>query len=117
MKHLGKINSPQDIKQFTQSELIELAEELRQAIVAAVAETGGHLASSLGVVELTVALHYVFDAPTDKIIWDVSHQSYCHKLLTGRKDQIHTLRQYGGLSGFCRRDESDYDAFASSWPI
>ena len=113
MKHLGKVNSPQDIKQLSQNELIELAEELRQAIVAAVAETGGHLASSLGVVELTVALHYVFDAPTDKIIWDVSHQSYCHKLLTGRKDEIHTLRQYGGLSGFCRRDESDYDAFGA----
>ena len=113
MKHLDQINGPQDIKKLDQSELIELAEELRQAIVGAVAETGGHLASSLGVVELTVALHYVFDAPTDKIIWDVSHQSYCHKLLTGRKDQIHTLRQYGGLSGFCRRDESEYDAFGA----
>ena len=113
MKHLGKINSPQDIKQLSQSELIELAEESRQAIVTAVAETGGHLSSSLGVVELTVALHYVFDTPRDKIIWDVSHQSYCHKLLTGRRDQIHTLRQYGGLSGFCRRDESEYDAFGA----
>ncbi|MCX6834811.1 MAG: 1-deoxy-D-xylulose-5-phosphate synthase [candidate division Zixibacteria bacterium] len=113
MKHLGKINSPQDIKLLNQSELIELAEESRQAIVAAVAETGGHLSSSLGVVELTVALHYVFDTPRDKIIWDVSHQSYCHKLLTGRRDQIHTLRQYGGLSGFCRRDESEYDAFGA----
>lgn len=113
MKLLDKINSPQDIKLLNQSELIELADESRQAIVAAVAETGGHLSSSLGVVELTVALHYVFDTPRDKIIWDVGHQSYCHKLLTGRKDQIRTLRQYGGLSGFCRRDESEYDTFGA----
>ena len=113
MKRLDTISSPKDIKSLAQDELIELAEELRQTIVAAVAETGGHLASSLGVVELTVALHYVFDTPTDKIIWDVSHQSYCHKLLTGRRDQIATLRQYGGLSGFCRRTESEYDAFGA----
>ena len=113
MNHLAHINRPQDIKQLGQEELAELAEELRQAIIAAVAETGGHLASSLGVVELTVALHYVFDTPRDKIIWDVGHQCYCHKLLTGRRDQIHTLRQYGGLSGFCRRDESEYDVFGA----
>jgi 1-deoxy-D-xylulose-5-phosphate synthase len=113
MNYLGKINSPQDIKGLAQEELIELAEELRQAIIGAVSETGGHLASSLGVVELTVALHYVFDAPRDKIIWDVSHQSYCHKLLTGRRDRIETLRQYGGLSGFCKRGESEYDAFGA----
>lgn len=113
MKYLPNINSPQDIKNLAQDELIELAAELRQVIIAAVSETGGHLASSLGVVELTVALHLVFDTPTDKIVWDVSHQTYCHKLLTGRRDQIKTLRQYGGLSGFCKRTESEYDAFGA----
>jgi len=113
VKQLGKINSPHDIKGLAQHELIGLAEELRQTIIGAVSETGGHLASSLGVVELTVALHYVFNTPRDKIIWDVSHQSYCHKLLTGRRDRIDTLRQYGGLSGFCKRDESEYDAFGA----
>jgi 1-deoxy-D-xylulose-5-phosphate synthase len=113
VKLLGRINSPDDIKGLAQDELIELAGEVRQAIVSAVSETGGHLASSLGAVELTVALHYVFHAPQDKIIWDVGHQAYGHKILTGRRDQIGTLRQYQGLSGFLRRDESEYDAFGA----
>jgi 1-deoxy-D-xylulose-5-phosphate synthase len=113
MKHLPKINFPHDIKDLAQDELIELAQELRETIIAAVSETGGHLASSLGVVELTVALHHVFNTPADKIVWDVSHQSYCHKILTGRKDRINTLRQYHGLSGFCKRTESEYDSFGA----
>ncbi len=113
MKHLGRINSPRDVKSLSQAELIELAEEVRQTIVSAVSETGGHLASNLGAVELTIALHYVFDTPNDKIVWDVSHQTYGHKILTGRRDQISTLRQYGGLSGFLRRDESEYDVFGA----
>ena len=113
MKHLPRINNPKDIRSLAQDELIELADELRQTIIAAVSETGGHLASSLGVVELTVALHYAFDTPRDQIVWDVSHQTYCHKLLTGRRDRIDTLRQYGGLSGFCKRSESEYDPFGA----
>jgi len=113
MKFLNYIDSPADLKGLEQDELIALAEEVRQAIIKAVSETGGHLASSLGVVELTIALHHVFDAPSDKIVWDVSHQTYCHKLLTGRRDQLNTLRQYGGLSGFTKRTESDYDAFGA----
>ena len=94
MKHLNHINSPADLKGLEQDELIALADEARQAIIEAVSGTGGHLASSLGVVELTIALHHVFDTPTDKIVWDVSHQTYCHKLLTGRRDQIDTLRRH-----------------------
>jgi 1-deoxy-D-xylulose-5-phosphate synthase len=113
VKHLNRINSPQDIKGLAQDELIELAAEVRQAIVTAVSETGGHLASSLGAVELTIALHHVFNTPNDKIVWDVGHQGYGHKILTGRRDQIDTLRQYNGLSGFLRRDESEYDAFGA----
>jgi 1-deoxy-D-xylulose-5-phosphate synthase len=110
---LSKIKSPDDLKGMGQEELVALAEELRQSIIAAVSETGGHLASSLGTVELTVALHHVFNTPIDKVIWDVSHQTYCHKILTGRKDQIDTLRQYQGLSGFCKRSESEYDTFGA----
>ncbi len=113
MSLLSKINSPDDLKGLAQDELVALAAELRQSIIAAVSETGGHLASSLGAVELTVALHHVFNTPTDKIVWDVSHQTYCHKILTGRKDRIDTLRQYHGLSGFCKRSESPFDTFGA----
>ena len=88
---LEKINNPSDLKKLEKSELVELAGEIRSLIIDIVSKTGGHLASSLGVVELTIALHYVFDAPNDKIIWDVGHQAYAHKILTGRKDKIHTL--------------------------
>jgi len=108
---LVTITSPQDIRKFSFSELASLAEELRQTIIHTVAKTGGHLAPSLGVVELTIALHYVFDTPNDKLIWDVGHQSYAHKLLTGRQDRFDTLRQYKGLSGFPKFQESIYDAF------
>jgi 1-deoxy-D-xylulose-5-phosphate synthase len=108
---LNTINSPADLKKLSVRELNQLASEVRQRIIETVSMTGGHLAPNLGVVELTLALHYVFDAPRDKIVWDVGHQSYTHKLLTGRRDRFHTLRTYGGLSGFPKRDESPYDAF------
>lgn len=113
MSLLDKIHSPKDLKNIPREELPKLAREIRQFIVDVVSKTGGHLASNLGVVELTIALHYVFDTPNDKIIWDVGHQSYTHKILTGRKDRFHTLRQYGGISGFPKITESPYDAFTT----
>ena len=112
-KLLDNINSPADLKKLTQSELKQLAAELRQELVTTVTTTGGHLASNLGVVELTIALHQVFDSPRDKIIWDVGHQSYVHKLLTGRRERFASLRQYGGLSGFTSPDESPHDPFGT----
>ncbi|MEW6219025.1 MAG: 1-deoxy-D-xylulose-5-phosphate synthase [Thermodesulfobacteriota bacterium] len=108
---LEKIDSPADLRQLPENLLPQLAAELRQKIVETVAQVGGHLAPSLGVVELTVALHYIFDTPKDKLIWDVGHQAYAHKLLTGRRDVFHTLRQQGGISGFPKREESPYDTF------
>lgn len=113
MSLLDKINSPADLKLLPREDLPTLASEIRECIVDAVSHTGGHLASSLGAVELAIAVHYVFDAPRDKIIWDVGHQAYAHKLITGRKDQFHSLRQHQGLSGFTRRNESPYDAFST----
>jgi 1-deoxy-D-xylulose-5-phosphate synthase len=106
---LSNIKSPDDLKGLNIKQMTLLAQDLRRKIVETVAETGGHLAPNLGVVELTIALHYVFDAPFDRIIWDVGHQAYSHKLLTGRMDRFHTLRQYGGISGFPKRAESPYD--------
>jgi len=108
---LDTINSPADLKKLALEQLPQVAQELRQQIIGTVAQTGGHLAPNLGVVELTIALHYVFDTPRDKIIWDVGHQAYAHKLLTGRQKNFHTLRQFGGLSGFPKRAESPYDSF------
>jgi 1-deoxy-D-xylulose-5-phosphate synthase len=108
---LEKINSPVDLKRLSITELAELAEEIRPYIIKTVSKTGGHLASNLGVIELTIALHYVFDTPLDKIIWDVGHQCYTHKILTERKERFETLRQNGGLSGFPCREESVYDVF------
>ena len=113
MNFLDKIESPADLKLLSRSDLPELAKEIRKTIVDVVSKNGGHLASSLGTVELAIAIHYVFDAPDDKIIWDVGHQSYPHKLLTGRRKMFHTLRQYKGLSGFTRISESPYDAFST----
>jgi len=113
LSHLEKINNPVDIKSLSRTELEQLAEEIRQVIVKVVSNSGGHLASSLGAVELAIALHYVFDTPTDKIIWDVGHQAYSHKLITGRKDRFHTLRRHEGLSGFTRTTESVYDSFST----
>ena len=113
-KFLNKINFPTDLKQLNYSELKILKDELREEMINAVSETGGHLGAGLGVVELTVALHYIFDTPKDKIIWDVGHQSYPHKILTGRKDKIKTLRQGNGLSGFTKRSESEFDPFGAA---
>ncbi len=113
-KYLDDINFPSDIKKLSQEEIKVLAEEVREEIIDAVSETGGHLGAGLGVVELTVALHYIFNTPNDKLIWDVGHQSYPHKILTGRKDKIRTLRQGNGLSGFTKRSESEYDPFGAA---
>ena len=111
---LDRVQSPADLKAFSDSELTQLAHELRAETISAVAQTGGHLGAGLGVVELTVALHSVFDAPRDKIIWDVSHQCYPHKILTGRRDRMLSLRQKDGLSGFTKRSESPYDPFGAA---
>jgi len=111
---LDRIQLPRDIKKLSTEQLRQLADELRHETIDAVANTGGHLGAGLGVVELTVALHYVFDTPTDRLIWDVGHQSYPHKILTGRRDRIRTLRQGGGLSGFTKRTESEYDPFGAA---
>ena len=113
-KFLNQINFPVDLKKISEADLVTVADELRQETINAVSETGGHLGASLGVVELTVALHYVFNTPKDKLIWDVGHQSYPHKILTGRKDKIRTLRQGGGISGFTKRQESEYDPFGAA---
>src|ERR1044072_3700713 len=108
---LDKVNTPADLRKFDPSDLRQLADELRQEMIDAVSITGGHLGAGLGVVELTVALHYLFDTPNDRLIWDVGHQAYPHKILTARRARIRTLRQGGGLSGFTRRSESVYDPF------
>jgi 1-deoxy-D-xylulose-5-phosphate synthase len=110
---LSQIGTPADLRRLPPSELPQLAQEIRQEIVRTVAKVGGHLASSLGVVELTLALHYVFDTPRDRLIWDVGHQTYAHKLITGRREQFSTLRQGGGLCGFPKREESPYDVFGT----
>ncbi|MGR3551023.1 1-deoxy-D-xylulose-5-phosphate synthase [Pseudooceanicola sp.] len=111
---LDNVQEPSDLKRLSDSELRQLAHELRAETISAVSETGGHLGAGLGVVELTVALHAIWDAPKDRIVWDVSHQTYPHKILTGRRDRIRTLRQKGGLSGFTKRSESPYDPFGAA---
>jgi 1-deoxy-D-xylulose-5-phosphate synthase len=113
-KFLKDINFPSDLRKLSESNLQELSDEVRREMIDAVSETGGHLGAGLGVVELTVALHYVFDTPNDKLIWDVGHQTYPHKILTGRKSKIKTLRQGNGLSGFTKRSESEYDPFGAA---
>ena len=113
MSYLDQIRTPEDLRKLSLEELPALCQELRRYIIEQTAENPGHLGSSLGVVELTVALHYVFDTPNDKLVWDVGHQAYCHKILTGRKEMFHTNRRYGGISGFPRREESEYDAFGT----
>lgn len=110
---LNNIQFPADLKKLMPSQLPQLCEELRDFIIAKTAENPGHLGSSLGTVELTVALHYVFDTPTDKLVWDVGHQAYCHKIITGRKDMFETNRRFGGICGFPRMDESEYDSFGT----
>ncbi|MCJ7542502.1 MAG: 1-deoxy-D-xylulose-5-phosphate synthase [Desulfobacterales bacterium] len=113
MSFLEKINSPEDLKKMSKNDLPLLASEIRKIIIDVVSKNGGHLAPSLGTVELAIAIHYVFNAPDDKIIWDVGHQSYAHKLLTGRRERFHTLRQHNGICGFTRMSESPYDAFST----
>jgi len=110
---LDNINSPEDLRDLSEYKLDELARELRQYMLESVSKSGGHLSSGLGTVELTIALHYVYDTPVDRLIWDVGHQSYPHKILTGRKDHMHTIRKKNGLCGFPKRDESEYDAFGT----
>jgi len=111
---LDLVHLPEDLRQLETRQLRQLADELRSEMIAAVGQTGGHLGSGLGVVELTVAVHYVFDTPRDRLVWDVGHQAYPHKILTGRRDRIRTLRQGGGLSGFTKRSESEYDPFGAA---
>ncbi len=116
MEHplLKTIDSPADLRRLARAQLPQLAAELRDFVLHSVSQTGGHLSSNLGTVELTIALHYVFDTPHDRLVWDVGHQTYPHKILTGRRDRMHTLRQLGGVSGFPRRDESEYDTFGTA---
>lgn len=114
MSTLHDISSPQDLRLLTRRQLKDLAAELRAFLLHSVARTGGHLSSNLGTVELTVAIHHVFQTPFDRLIWDVGHQSYPHKILTGRRDQMHTLRQLDGISGFPRRCESEHDHFGTA---
>lgn len=108
---LEKINMPEDLKKLSAKEKVELADEIRRYILEIVSKNGGHLASNLGVVELTIALHSVFNVPEDKIVWDVGHQTYVHKILTGRKEELKTLRQFNGLAGFPKTNESEADCF------
>ncbi|PCH63264.1 MAG: 1-deoxy-D-xylulose-5-phosphate synthase [Gammaproteobacteria bacterium] len=108
---LSQIDSPDDLRQLDKKQLPQLADEIRSLIIDSVQQTGGHISSNLGVIELTLALHYVFNTPEDRFVWDVGHQSYVHKIITGRRDQMHTMRQPGGLSGFPKRSESNYDTF------
>lgn len=114
MSLLHTINSPADLRQLNRNQLSSLADELRQYVIDSVSKTGGHLSSNLGTVELTIALHYVFNTPEDRLVWDVGHQTYPHKILTGRRDQMHSLRQLDGISGFPRRIESEYDTFGTA---
>src|SRR5215468_4573640 len=111
---LEKINDPADLRRLSESELPQLAREIREFIIASVSRTGGHLSSNLGTVELAIALHYVFDTPRDRLVWDVGHQTYAHKILTGRRAGMARLRMYGGIAGFPRREESEYDTFGTA---
>jgi 1-deoxy-D-xylulose-5-phosphate synthase len=114
MEILNTIDSPADLRKLSRAQLKPLADELREFVIESVSQTGGHLSSNLGTVELTIALHYVFNTPEDRIVWDVGHQTYPHKILTGRRDRMNTLRQLNGISGFPRRDESEYDTFGTA---
>ena len=110
---LEMVNTPEALRELERSQLHRLAGELRQYLIDSVSQTGGHLSSNLGTVELTIALHYVFNTPHDRLVWDVGHQTYGHKILTGRRASFHTLRQHQGISGFTRRSESPFDAFTT----
>src|SRR5437667_11709686 len=110
---LEKISSPEDLRRLRLDELQDVAEEIRRYILETMSRVGGHTGASLGAVELAVALHYAFATPKDRLVWDVGHQAYAHKILTGRRELLPTIKQYGGISGFLRRDESDYDTFGA----
>jgi len=111
---LNSIQSPADLRALERKRLPEVSRQLREFLIESVANTGGHLSSNLGTVELTVALHYVFNTPGDRLVWDVGHQTYAHKILTGRRERMSTLRQYGGIAGFPRREESEFDTFGTA---
>src|SRR5881275_2754694 len=113
MSILDRVKSPTDIRALTRDELVQLAGDLRTRLVDVCSRTGGHIGAGLGVVELTIALHYAFDTPKDQLVWDVGHQGYPHKLLTGRNNDMESLRQENGISGFLKRSESEYDAFGA----
>src|SRR5215212_1680105 len=113
MELLQNINSPADLRLLRPEQLQEVANEIRQYILETMSRIGGHTGASLGAVELAVALHYAFDTPRDRLVWDVGHQAYAHKILTGRREHLPTIKQYGGLSGFLRRDASEYDTFGA----
>ena len=113
LKYLPQIKSPKDLKELNNNSLHRLCDELRYYTVNTITQIGGHLAPTLGVIELTTALHYIYNTPDDKLVWDVGHQAYAHKLLTGRFDEFPSIRQYGGLSGFLKRSESEYDVFGA----
>src|SRR5437762_4887996 len=113
MNLLQNINSPADLRQLRTEELQTVSDEIRQYILETMSRVGGHTGASLGAVELAVALHYAFDTPHDRLVWDVGHQAYAHKILTGRRDLLPSIKQYGGISGFLRRDESEYDTFGA----
>src|SRR5256712_13699835 len=113
MALIEKINSPTDLRRLDIDQLQEAADEIREYILETMSRVGGHTGASLGAVELAVAMHYAFETPHDRLVWDVGHQAYAHKILTGRRDQLATIKQYGGLSGFLRRDESEYDTFGA----
>ena len=108
---LDLVNEPKDLRDLNESQLETLADELREFLLFSVGQTGGHFGAGLGVVELTIALHYIFNTPDDRIVWDVGHQTYPHKIITGRRNKMDTMRQEGGLSGFPKRSESEYDTF------
>jgi len=112
-KFLQDIDTPADLRKLEEKDLRSVCDEVREYLIDCVSKSGGHFGAGLGTVELTVALHYVFNTPDDKLVWDVGHQAYPHKILTGRKDRMHTIRQLGGLSGFLKRSESDYDSFGA----
>jgi len=112
---LKTINNPNDLRQFSESDLPQICNEVRCFLIETITKYGGHFGSGLGVVELTVALHYIYNTPNDKIVFDVGHQAYPHKILTGRKERLHTIRQFGGISGFPNIIESEYDAFDDIW--
>src|SRR6266480_7130 len=113
MEILQHINSPPDLRRLHLDQLEQVSDEIRQYILETMSRIGGHTGASLGAIELAVALHYAFDTPRDRLVWDVGHQAYAHKILTGRRDLLPTIKQYGGVSGFLRRDESDYDTFGA----